>query len=460
MYSLTKELARHAAATRYEDIPASVTAVQKQSLADALACMTAATTLGEGTGVFTDYALAQCSLGNCTLLGSEKKTTAALAALANGALIHALDYEDSHEKALVHPNSVSTCALLALAEEEEKPVSGRQLLTALVIASDLTCRLDLSIREDLLKYGWNMPPVHGGMGAVFGGGNLLGLTPGEIEDALALQMSQSVSPGQASLSAGSVVRTVRDGFAAQAAVQSLQLAKRGISARFDGALEGKLGYFHAFARDNYDPERVTADLGKVFESEEISFKPWPSCRATHTAIEGISALFEREKLTAEDIEEVHYVMQEVGRMVFEPKEAKYRPQAAGIAKFSLPFITGALVCDGEISLKTFEAGRLSDPAVLAVADRVTYAVDESLTKAENKKTVITVKTREKSYTVTADHPLGCRENPLSEEALKKKFTDCFEKSCKGCSGEKAERIFSLIMHLEELEDIRTLTALL
>ena len=458
--NLTEILAEYAKDLTFDDIPESVIEVQKQSLADALSCMAAATSLFPEAGAFTEYALSQCDTGSCTLLASKKKTIPALAALANGALIHALDYEDSHEKALVHPNSASTCAFLALIQASDRKISGKELLTALVLASDITCRLDLAVREDLLKYGWNMPPIHGSMGAVFGGGNLLGLTKEQIMDAVALDMSQAVSSGEASNSARSVVRTVRDGFAAQAAVQSLLLARTGISARFDKALEGKLGYYHAYARDNYDPEMLVKDLGRVFESEQISFKPWPSCRATHTAIEGLSKLIRDNHIRPEEIREIHLVMQEIGRMVFEPADVKYRPGSAAIAKFSMPFIIGALVTDGRIDLSTFEEKRFTDPAILNIADKVTFEIDESLTKAQNKYTRIAVKTTRGEYTATADKPLGCRENPLSEEDLLKKFENCFAASVKGYGAEHIRRIFDLVMNLEKCGDAAELPALL
>ena len=106
-------------------------------------------------------------------------------------------------------------------------VSGRSFLTAMALASDICCRLDLGVNEDLLKYGWNMPPIHGSMGAVLGAGKLLDLDEGQLADAVALNLCQATCSGEAANSAGSAVRTVREGFAAQAAVQSALLAGRG-----------------------------------------------------------------------------------------------------------------------------------------------------------------------------------------------------------------------------------------
>ena len=70
-----------------------------------------------------------------------------MAALANGALSHAMDFEDSHDTAFVHSNAVSVPALLAVAEEIGG-VTGKDLITAMVIASEMTCRLSGAQKEE------------------------------------------------------------------------------------------------------------------------------------------------------------------------------------------------------------------------------------------------------------------------------------------------------------------------
>lgn len=137
---LSQALIRHVRTTGYGDIPAAALAAQKQSLADMLAVMLAATGLDAASAPFAAFA-AEEGRGRCTILGREEKTSPMLAALANGALVHALDYEDSHETATVHPNSAALPALMALSQHIGG-VSGRSFLTAMALASDICCRLD------------------------------------------------------------------------------------------------------------------------------------------------------------------------------------------------------------------------------------------------------------------------------------------------------------------------------
>jgi len=460
MIALTEQIAEYAAKLRYEDLPGNVIEVQKRSLADGLACMVAGTGYSKESRLFTSYALSQSRGGRCTLLGSDEKTLPGLAALANGALSHVLDFEDSHEKALVHPNAVSIPTLMALAQETGN-ISGKEFLTAMVVASDVCCRLDLAIKEDLLKYGWNMPPIHGGMGAVMGAANMLRLDAGQIQDAIAIQMTSMSSSGQAALSRDSVIRAVRDGFAAQSAVGAVLLAREGLPARFDRALEGELGYFHAYARGHYEPEAVLEGLGERFESANISFKPWPCCRATHAALEIVRNLARQNEIKPEDVENIHIVMQEIGRMVFEPVEVKYRPKLAEIAKLSMPFVIATMLEYGTVELESFSAQRLSDPKIAGLAQKVTYEIDKTLTKASNKQTIVTIKMNDgRSYTAENRFPLGCVENPLSDEDMYSKFFDCMSAGIKKFSAEKIKRIFNIIMNIEKEQNINDLFVML
>lgn len=452
--NLSQALFRHVRDTAYEDLPSGAVLAQKRSLADMLGVMLAATGLDTASAPFAAFAAAQ-GAGRCTVLGREERAAPALAALANGALVHALDYEDSHEIATVHPNSAALPALMALSQHTGG-VSGKEFLTAMALASDICCRLDLGVNEDLLKYGWNMPPIHGSMGAALGAGKLLGLDEGQLSDAVALNLCQATSSGEAANSGGSAVRTIREGFAAQAAVQSALLARLGVPARFGAPFEGRLGYYHMYARDNYTPEKVLDGLGTVFQGEFISFKPWPSCRATHTSIDGVLTLMAEHRIRPEEIQGIHITLQEIGRMVTEPREVKYRPQSAAIAKFSLPFVVGTAVVYGGVGLDSFGLDRLADKKILAMADKVECAIHPGWTKEQNKFTDIAVHTARGKFTVHLEHPLGCVEKPMTEGDMRRKFFDCAARAKRPYGLERLEKLYGTILRLEELDDVNEL----
>ena len=457
--NITDQLVEFSTEIEWKDIPASVMAVQKRTIADMVSVMIGATGMSESAAAFARMAVRSGTGRRCTLFARPEKVNPGMAALANGALTHALDYEDAHKTATCHSNSASIPALLALAEEKGG-CSGREFMLASLIASEVGLRLDVGLNEDLLKYGFNMPPIHASMGAVFGCGRLMGHTREQIRDAIALNMCQNISPGEAGRSRFSVVRTVREAFGAQAAVNSTLLAAEGIVARFEEPLEGKLGYYHMFARDNYTPERVVKDLGSYYWAEGTDLKPWPTCRATHTSIELLQKIMTEHHLKEDDVESVRLVMSDIARMVFEPAVQKYAPEAAAIARFSMPFVLGTTAVYGDVDLDSFSQERLHDPKILQFGKKVSYSVDPSLTKEQNKVTTMTVKTREAEYTEYLDTALGSDDHPMGEERIRRKFLDCFAHAGQRYARERVEKIIETVLKLDELEDIRDLTGLI
>src|SRR5262245_17580809 len=150
MAELTRKLAAHVARARYEDLAPAAVLAAKRSLLDAIGVSLGASGLEPACAPFA--ALATESSGPCTVLGAQHRTSPLLAALANGALAHALDYEDAYDGAPVHPNAASVPVALALAERTPS-LSGRQLVTALAVGCDLVCRLGLSLQDNPDRYG-------------------------------------------------------------------------------------------------------------------------------------------------------------------------------------------------------------------------------------------------------------------------------------------------------------------
>ena len=157
-------LAKHIAAIRYEDLPDDVVRVAKKSFLDALGVTLAAGTLGEGCKQFVDLAVAERSKPESAIIGFGVKASATMAAFANGAMAHALDFEDAYDGAPVHPNAATIPAALAVTESLGN-VSGKQFLTALILGSDLVCRLGLALQVNPLDYGWYIPSILGSFGA-------------------------------------------------------------------------------------------------------------------------------------------------------------------------------------------------------------------------------------------------------------------------------------------------------
>jgi 2-methylcitrate dehydratase PrpD len=420
---LSRRIARHIVQTTYRELPTTTLAATKASLLDALGVMMAATTLGEGTQAFADLAMDGGGPQEATLIGRGRRVPLLMAALANGALAHAIDFEDGHDGAPVHPNAAQIPAALALAQAHGI-ADGRLLLTALAIGCDLGCRLGLALRTDPATLGWYPPPILGAFGALAACAKLIDLDERQIVDAMSLLLCSTTCSGEIKYAPRSHMRAVRDAFPAQAALQAVLLAKRGVVG-FETPLEGRAGLFALYARGDYDLDRLVDGLGKRFEGDRLTFKAWPSCRGTHAFIEGALAIRAELGEAAAPIEAIDLIGHPVMRMLDEPHDAKRAPATAIDGKFSAPYCVATALSDGEVTLDSFSPSARARPDVAALAHRVTFSVIDGANADAIASGGITVRLSDgRVLTRFVTEPLGHPANPIGHAALAAKFRQC------------------------------------
>jgi 2-methylcitrate dehydratase PrpD len=451
-------LAQYIFETNYDSLPYAVVDITKKTLLDGIGVILGAGTLGEGCRAFVNLAIQGGGKQESTIIGFDTKVPSYMAAFANGSMAHALDFEDAREGAPVHPNAANIPAGLAVAESMGK-TSGKELITALTLGSDVACRLGLALKEDPIEYGWYTPAILGAFGATTAASKLLKLTPEQMVDAFSLCLCQATCSAEIVYSPNSVVRAIRDSFAAKAGVLSALLAREGVRG-FNEPIEGKAGLFSLYAKGDYDAGILLKDLGTLFESANISFKAWPSCRGTHAYIEGALEILKEHNISPADIDNIKVIVGEksINRRLCEPLERKQRPANAIDAKFSIPFTVATALLHRGVTLNNFTPQALLDADVLSMAEKVTYEIDS---KADWRDTAqgyieITLKNKEvksKKIKFAYGHP----QNPIDTESLTSKFMNCASYSVKEISGEKLERVMRMVMGLEGLHDIRELT---
>jgi len=380
-----------------------------------------------------------------------------MAALANGAMAHALDYEDAFDAAPGHPNASLVPALIALAQAEA-PVDGRQFLTALALGGDLACRMGLALRRPMEDGGWYPPPMLAGIGAAAGAARLLGLDAQGVRDALSLMLCQNVMPGEIKHSRGSVIRAVREAFPAQAAVTSALLAREGV-AGFEQPLEGAAGFFALYAGGEFAPDLLTERLGEQFWIEQLTFKPWPSCRGTHPFIEMALDLRMAHGVEPGAVTAIEAGIDDVQRMLTAPVERKRAPATVIDAKFSIPFCTALALAHGRVDLDSFDAAMLADPAVLALAARVEARVEHDAARLRGSGGSLTLRLADgRVLAAQRTDALGCPARPLDEAALIAKFTDCAGRAARPLEPGAALALAERILALETCPDVGALFA--
>jgi 2-methylcitrate dehydratase PrpD len=451
-------LARHVAKMGFDEIPHKAVDMAKKCFLDALGVTLAAGSLGEGCRQFVDIAVAGGGTQEATIIGFGLKVPAYMAAFANGSMAHSLDFEDAHDRAFVHPNTATVPAALAIAETLGG-VSGKAFITATALGCDIVCRLGLAMTEDLLKYGWYMPPILSSFGGAAAAGKLLNLTVDQLLDAFSLVLCQATCSAELTNSPNSVVRSIREAFSAKAAVLSALLAKKGV-AGFTEPIEGRAGFFRMYARDSYDLCKVTEGLGETFEGVNLSFKPWPSCRGTHSFIQAAMQIREEYGITPGDIRSVKVITSPFTKMLCEPLPRKQHPATAIDAKFSIPYTVATALVSGKVALDQFFPEALADPTVLEVAGKVFYEIDGSVTRDQESRGIVEISTDRGVLSRTVSLAYGHPENPLSDDKFVEKFRDCARYSAKEISDTTARELVQTIMHLEEVKDMREVARLL
>lgn len=451
MIGLSDRLAGELAALNFADLPDRTVAAARRVVLDAVGVMLGASGLAAEARPFIDLA-ASSGQGPCRILGTDRTAPAPTAALANGALAHALDFEDAFDIAPGHPNASLVPALIALSQAEA-PIDGRRFLTALVAGCELSCRMGLALRQPMEAGGWYPPPILAGFGATAGAAHLLGLSGQGLRDALSLTLCQVTMPGEIKHSQGTVIRAVREAFPAQAAVQSALLARAGVPG-FEEPLEGRSGFYALYAGGQFDPACLLQGPPQGWWIEQLTFKPWPSCRGTHPFI--AMALELRGSLPADlaAISRIRVRHDAVQAMLVQPLARKQAPAVAIDAKFSIPWCLAVALIDGDVGLDSFRPERLSDPEVLDLAGRIAVEqrADPEWQRGSGGALAIDLADGTTLATSRPDAP-GGPAAPLDDAALVTKFRDCAARAARPMTGDAAQSLAEAILSLERCEDV-------
>ena len=381
--SAARQLAAWALSLTLDDIPEAARHAARRHLTDGIGCALAAHRLGAVEPALT-VARRYTQPAEATILGSGERVAAPYAALANGALVHGLDFDDTHADALVHATAAVLPALLAAGEQTGATDS--ELLVAAIAGYEVVLRLGAAVPHGFHAKGFHATSVCGVFAAAVVAARLHGLTEAQTVDALGI--AGSLAAGSLEfLDSDASTKQLHPGFAAQAALTAVELAAAG--ARGPATiLDGRYGLFASYLGNRVPASRLTRGLGEVWEVERITLKPYPVCQLSHSALDAVAAL--RPQLDLDAITSVTVRVPEASvPIVCEPRRTKVTPSTAYEAKFSIPWCVAAMVIDGEVTLDTF-TDVTARPDIAALAAKVRcegYGYDDAPATAAGDVTV-------------------------------------------------------------------------
>jgi 2-methylcitrate dehydratase PrpD len=388
-------------------------------LLDGVGCALASARSGAAAPAVT-VALGLGGPPEATVLGSRQRVSAPAAALANGALVHGLDFDDTHAGGLVHATSVVLPAAFAVGEQQG--ATGADVLAAAQAAYEVVCRVAAASPHGFHARGLHATHVAGTLSAATAAGRLLGLAPGTLVDALGI--AGSASGGLLEfLDTGSSTKQLHPGTASLSGVLAARLAAAGGSGPAS-VLEGRYGIWAALSAKPADPASVLDGLGERWEVERITVKPYPACQLMHVTLDALAAALKGAgQVGAGDIESISCdVHPDSASIVCEPAADKVHPLSSYDAKFSLPWSCAALVVDGSVGVATYEPASISRAEVAALAARVrTDVVDPGGVAADAPGRVVVRLTDGRVLEGAVARSAGGPAAPLSDAELDAKF---------------------------------------
>jgi len=418
--SAARRLARFALGLDLARVPPPAVERARLLVLDILGCSLAASSMDFGRAALAT-ARALGGPPEATLIGGGGRAGAASAVLANATLAHGLDFDDTREDAIVHTGCVAVPAALAVAQATGAP--GAAALGAVIVAVEVMCRVGLAVPGRLHARHFHPTAVTGAFAAAAAAGRLSGLDEDRLVNALGICGSQASGIIEY-LADGTWTKRLHPGWAAHAGVIAALLAREGFTGP-ERVLEGAHGVYAALAggHDETALERLLGTLGHEWEIERLTFKPYPCGSIAQPYMDCALRLRTAHGLAPDDVAEIRCrtAPGPVPRL-WEPLAAKHRPPNGYAAKFSLPYLLAVVMVRGRASLAEFTDEAVRDEAVLRLASRVSYELDETIDYPRQFIGQVGVRLRDGRWLeARQDHPRGGADHPLTAAELEAKF---------------------------------------
>ena len=449
MTEVTRQLSEFVAGISYGALPPDVRERTKALALDLVGIMVRARHDAESTPPMIAAAAALGLAGGaCTVVGDAAGYTPPGAAMVNGTLAHSLDFDDTHAPGSLHPSAPIVPAAFAAAEMTG--ADGRDTIAAIVAGYEVQIRLSLAL-DPAAHYdrGFHPSATCGAFGAAAAAGRLLGLDAPAQANAFGIALSMAAGSMQF-LANGAWTKRSHVGHAAMCGLIAATLAREGYVGAAD-AIEGKAGFLRAYA-PAADAGKAADALGSRWETLKIAVKPYPSCRYSHAAIDGIVALARTHAIRADEVEEVSVGLPAPGwKIIGEPEAAKQSPVSVVDGQFSMAFCAAVALRSGGLVWDDY-ARHLGDADTKSLCQRVRTRVDPQADAdfPQEMSAAVRITTARGAFDTYVRVPKGEPANFLSAAELRAKFDGL---AAPYLPAQQLDALAARVLALEQASDI-------
>lgn len=416
---VTKKLANFISETKVDKIPKEALEMAKKAILDCTGTILAGSVTETGS-IIKNYIRSSEPKQTSTVLGTSLRASAENAALTNGVMGHALDFDDIHIHMLGHPTVVLLPAIYSLSEVVHS--SGMEVLGGYVIGLEVAAKIGNAGITHHYRNGWHATGTLGTLGACAACSKLLKLN--EEKTRMALGIAASMSSGIRA-NFGTMTKPFHAGNASKNGVMAAMIASKSFTAHKD-ILESEFGFFDTFfGKNHYDISKVTAYLGEPYEilSPGLIFKPYPCCGETHQGIDAALSLRYRNPIDVNNIKSIKCVLSEmVANMLL-----YHKPRTGLEGKFCQEYCVAVALIDGRVSIDHFSDEKVLDPNIKRLIEKTKVEFKEFAKEVGEHtfpaEVIITMNSGEK-YHCRIDNPKGSPDNPMSLLELEEKYREC------------------------------------
>ena len=434
-----------AARTMRDGVPQEVLNAARLHFLDAIGVGIAASTVADNA----TWSQAATS-GGASLLGGGAAEAGA-AAMINGALIHALEYDDTHIGSVVHGSAVA--APLALAVSQFCAASGRDLIRAYIITWEVAIRIGLAGPGAFQEKGFQVTSVGGAIGAAAAAAQILGLDRQQTICAIGIAGGQA-SGTLAFLADGAMSKALNPGWAARTGIEAARLALAGMTGPAT-VLESRFGVMSNFGHGASQLDDNLSNLGNDWFLREAAFKLYPCCHYIHPFLETVEQIM-AEGVTAADIVDLTaFVPPPAAPLVCEPWERRQEPASGYDGKWGLAYCMALMFLHGRVDVASFETPPLAD--VISLARKMTWQPMQNHGFPKRFAAQIDVRTAQGTVSAGVPQVRGAPDRPVDRSDIVAKFTG---NASRRLDAARVQQLMDIILNIDMMADTEDLQGLL